>query len=56
MRAVQINRFGGPEVLGLVDVEEPSADPGQTLYDVSTAGPKLADTHEGRSAQQTLPM
>src|SRR4051794_37271558 len=38
MRAVQITRFGGPEVLDIVDVPEPEAGPGQQLYDVSTAG------------------
>ena len=45
MRAVQITRFGGPEVLDIVDIAEPEAGPGQTLYDVSTAGGNLADTH-----------
>ena len=45
MRAVQITRFGGPEVLELVDVPEPEAKPGQQLYDVSTAGVNYADTH-----------
>jgi NADPH:quinone reductase len=35
MRAVQITRFGGPEVF---EVVEPEAGPGQKLYDVSTAG------------------
>ncbi|WP_239520437.1 hypothetical protein [Blastococcus saxobsidens] len=38
MRAVQITRFGGPEVLDVVDVPEPEAGPGQKVYDVSTAG------------------
>jgi hypothetical protein len=45
LRAVQITRFGGPEVLELVDVPEPEAKPGQQLYDVSTAGVNYADTH-----------
>jgi NADPH:quinone reductase-like Zn-dependent oxidoreductase len=45
MRAVQITRFGGPEVLGIVDVPEPTPGPGQQLYDVSTAGINYADTH-----------
>ena len=44
MRAVQITRFGGPEVLELVDVPEPTPGPGQQLYDVSTAGVNFADT------------
>ena len=45
MRAVQITRFGGPEVLEIVDVPEPTPGPGQQLYDVSTAGINYADTH-----------
>jgi NADPH2:quinone reductase len=50
MRAVQITRFGGPEVLDIVDVPEPSPGPGQQLYDVSTAGINYADTHQTLSA------
>jgi NADPH:quinone reductase len=46
MRAVQITRFGGPEVLDIVDVPEPTPGPGQQLYDVSTAGLNFADTHQ----------
>jgi hypothetical protein len=42
MRAVQITRFGGPEVLDIVDVPEPTPGPGQQLYDVSIAGPNFA--------------
>jgi NADPH:quinone reductase-like Zn-dependent oxidoreductase len=49
MRAVQITRFGGPEVLDIVDVPKPTPGPGQLLYDVSTAGLNFADTHHGRS-------
>ena len=45
MRAVQITCFGGPEVLEIVDVPEPTPGPGQQLYDVSTAGINDADTH-----------
>jgi NADPH:quinone reductase-like Zn-dependent oxidoreductase len=45
MRAVQITRFGGPEVLDVVDVPEPTPGEGQQLYDVSTAGVNYADTH-----------
>ena len=33
MRAVQITRFGGPEVLDVVDVPEPTPGEGQKLYD-----------------------
>jgi NADPH:quinone reductase-like Zn-dependent oxidoreductase len=45
MRAVRITRFGGPEVLEMVDVPDPTPGDGQTLYDVSTAGINYADTH-----------
>ncbi len=44
MRAVQITRFGGPEVLEIVDIPEAEAGPGQKLYDVSTAGINYANT------------
>jgi hypothetical protein len=46
VRAVQITRFGGPEVLDIVDIPEPEAGPGQKVYDVSTAGVNYADTHQ----------
>ncbi len=49
MRAIQITRFGGPEVLEIVDVAEPTPGPGQQLYDVSTAGINYADTHHSLS-------
>ncbi len=54
MRAVQITRFGGPEVLDVVDVPEPEAGPGRTLHTVSTAGVNYADTHHLHGAQQTI--
>ena len=43
MRAVQITRFGGPEVLDVVDLPVPGN--GQQLYEVSASGVKCADTH-----------
>ena len=42
---MQITRFGGPEVLEVVDLPEPEAGDGQKPYDVSTAGINYADTH-----------
>ena len=45
MRAVQITRFGGPEVLDVVDLPDPVPGPGQELFDVSAAGVNYADTH-----------
>jgi hypothetical protein len=53
MRAVQITRFGGPEVQELVDVLQPEAGPAQQLYDVSTAGVNYADTHPRRDRFQS---
>jgi NADPH2:quinone reductase len=46
MRGVLITRFGGPEVLHIVDLPDPVPGPGQQLYDVSTAGLNFADTHQ----------
>jgi hypothetical protein len=45
MRAVQITRFGGPEVLDVVDLSDPVPGPGQQRYEVSAAGVNFADTH-----------
>ena len=53
MRAVQITRFGGPEVLDVVEVPDPVPGDGQQLYDVSTAGLNFADTYHKGTAQQT---
>jgi NADPH2:quinone reductase len=46
MRAVQITRFGGPEVLDVVDLPDPVPGEGQQLYEVSAAGVNFADTHQ----------
>jgi NADPH:quinone reductase-like Zn-dependent oxidoreductase len=45
VRAVQITRFGGPEVLAVVDLPDPTPGEGQQLYEVSSAGVNFADTH-----------
>jgi NADPH:quinone reductase len=46
MRAVQIDEFGGPEVLQVVEVPKPSPGDGEVLIDVSVAGMNFADTHQ----------
>jgi NADPH:quinone reductase len=46
MRAVQIDEFGGPEVLQVVDVPKPEPGDGQVLIEVSRAGMNFADTHQ----------
>jgi NADPH:quinone reductase-like Zn-dependent oxidoreductase len=50
MRAVRFERYGGPEVLEVVEVEEPTANPGQVLVRVKAAGinPGEAAIREGR--------
>ena len=46
MRAVQIEEFGGPEVLQVVDLPKPEPGDGEVLIDVSRAGINFADTHQ----------
>lgn len=45
MKAVQVSRFGGPEVLEPADVDVPQERPGHVLIDVRSAGVNFADTH-----------
>jgi NADPH2:quinone reductase len=45
MRAIQIEEWGGPEVLRLAEVPEPSPGAGEVLIRVSRAGINFADTH-----------
>lgn len=59
MRAVQITRFGGPEVMEIVDLPDPTPGDGQQLYEVNSAGVNFADTHQIENsylAQQQLPL
>jgi NADPH:quinone reductase len=46
MRAVQIEEFGGPEVLQVMDVPKPAPGDGEVLIEVSRAGMNFADTHQ----------
>ncbi len=50
---MQITRFGGTEILAVVDRPVPIPGPGQHLYEVHTAGADCADTHHRQGAQQT---
>ncbi|MEJ5887393.1 quinone oxidoreductase [Pseudokineococcus marinus] len=45
MRAAQVRRTGGPEVVEVVDVEEPRPGPGQVLVEVDAAGVNFIDTY-----------
>ncbi len=59
MRAVQITEFGGPEVLNLVELPEPTAGADQVLVKVDRAGVNYADTHHAENsylARTTLPL
>ena len=44
MRAVQLSEFGPPDVLELVELDDPVPGPGQVLIDVSFAGITFVDT------------
>ncbi len=48
-RALQITRFGSPEVLDVGDLPDPVPGDGQQLYEVSSSGVNLADTHHTSS-------
>jgi NADPH2:quinone reductase len=59
MRAVQITRFGGPEVMDVVDLPDPVPGDGEVLYEVSSSGVNFADTHQTEDsylAPQQLPL
>jgi len=59
VRAVQIEEFGGPEVLHLVELPDLNPAPGLALIDVATAGVNYADTHQIEDTyltRQRLPM
>jgi NADPH:quinone reductase len=45
MRAVSVTRYGGPEVLEVVDVDNPVAAPGQVVVAVTAAGVNYMDTY-----------
>jgi NADPH2:quinone reductase len=44
MKAIEIRRFGGPEVLQLVDRSDPAPGPAEALVRVRAAGVNFADT------------
>ena len=46
MRAVQINEFGGPEVLQVVELPDPEPGPDEVVVEVARAGMNFADTHQ----------
>lgn len=59
MRAIQLQEFGGPEVLRLVELPRPEPGPGMVLVEVTAAGMNFADTHQRENsylARATLPL
>lgn len=59
MKAIQIEEFGGPDVLEVVDLPDPEPADGHAVVDVARAGINFADTHAIRNdylAEQTLPL
>jgi len=59
MRAIQVEQFGGPEVLQLVELPAPTPTESEVLIEVSAAGVNYADTHQTENSylsQQHLPM
>src|SRR3954465_11774508 len=59
MRGIQVQEFGGPEVLQVADVPTPEPGPGQVLVRVTRAGINYADTHQRRNeylAKAELPL
>lgn len=45
MKAIRVHRFGGPEVLALEDVPDPSPQPGEVVVRVKAAGVNPYDTY-----------
>jgi NADPH2:quinone reductase len=45
MRAIEIQEFGGPEVLELRELDDPQPGEGAVVIDVTAAGVNWADTH-----------
>lgn len=59
MRAIQVNEFGGPEVMNLSELPDPEPANGMVIVDVARCGINFADTHATRNdylAKQSLPM
>ena len=50
MKAVVVTRLGGPEVLEVRDVPDPSAKPGEVIVRVEAVGVNFADTMSTRGS------
>ncbi len=59
MKAIQIEEFGGPEVLQYAELPDPNPKLGEVVLNVKRSGVNFADTHASRNdylAEQTLPL
>lgn len=59
MKAIQITKFGGPEVMNYLELPDPVAKEDEVLLDVTSIGINYADTHQTENSylsQQTLPL
>jgi NADPH2:quinone reductase len=59
MRAIQLEEFGGPEAMQLVELPDPEPGEGEVVVEVTRAGINFADTHVTRNdylAKQELPL
>ena len=59
MKAIQVNAFGGPEVMEYVDVADPTPGANEDLICVTSIGINYADTHQtenGYLSPQLLPL
>jgi NADPH2:quinone reductase len=59
MKAIQIEEFGGPEVLQYTEVPDPNPKLAEVVINVKRCGVNFADTHASRNdylAEQTLPL
>jgi NADPH:quinone reductase len=59
MKSIQIQEFGGPDVLEHVELADPTPGEGEVLVEVARSGVNFADTHATRNdylAEQALPL
>jgi NADPH:quinone reductase len=59
VKAIQIEEFGGPEKLQVVEIDDPTPGDGEVLVEIARAGINFADTHATRNdylAEQSLPL
>jgi NADPH:quinone reductase len=59
VKAIRIERFGGPEVMELAELPDPEPGPGEVVVDVTRCGVNFGDTHATRDdylAKQILPL